>query len=298
MPRKPAFTPKPPVEKLPLAVRKNLRDNYESKKDDYESDINDVLGFALAINIDVNAVWAYGESLSAEQAGSTFTGYIDGFINGIKAFVDKYGDLGKEYFQNAVSEAQLTVTVNELGDGAPTIDADVKDGVFRILFNQGRLGYNQSWLSDAIGPAIDNAPHEGFGLFAQHSINTSYQEEIEEVQEDIGKIINMSDVVLEPNFEENYAALLEKKEDKDWQKNFGEVTLLYFNQGFDKDDMLQEGLAETLASQTFKIRVVEKTKNGSANEIVLEDGVCYIQTYPARWYYNLSQVGSGLVDML
>ncbi|KAH9478624.1 hypothetical protein JR316_0009081 [Psilocybe cubensis] len=308
MPRKPAFTPKPPVEKLPLAVRKDLRDNYESKKGDYETEIADVLGFPIAINIDVNAVWAYAEtlSLSSEQAGRTFTGYIEGFINGIKTFVEKYGDLGKEYFQNAVTEGQLTVTVNELGDAAPTIDADVKDGVFRILFKDSRLGYNQSWLNDSIGPAIDKAPHEGFGLFAQYSIKTSYEEEVEEVQEDIGKILNMSDVVLDPNFEDNYAILLAKKEDTEWQKNFGEVTLLYFknlkdqltSQGFDQDDMLQEGLAETLTSKTFKIRVVEKTKSGNTIETVLEDGTCFIQTFPARWYYNLSNSGAGLVDML
>lgn len=37
----------------------------------------------------------------------------------------------------------------------------------------------------------------------------------------------MPDVVLDPNFEENYAALL-PKEDKSWQEKFGKVLLQYF----------------------------------------------------------------------
>ncbi|KAF8951696.1 hypothetical protein BDZ97DRAFT_1884554 [Flammula alnicola] len=41
--------------------------------------------------------------------------------------------------------------------------------------------------------------------------------------------------------------------------------------------MLQEGFAEGVPSKTIKLRIVDKTKNGYANETVLEDGVVYIQ---------------------
>lgn len=95
-----------------------------------------MLGFPVKINIDVNAVWAYAQDMGAGQAGSTFTGsakyllqrvcivilieipcnrYIDGFISALKSYVDRFGDLGKEYFKNAVTKGELTVTVNELG---------------------------------------------------------------------------------------------------------------------------------------------------------------------------------------
>ncbi len=47
-------------------------------------------------------------------------------------------------------------------------------------------------------------------------------------------------------------------------------------QGFESDEMLREGLAEVLTSKTFKIRVVDKISSGS-NEVVIEDGVCYLQ---------------------
>jgi hypothetical protein len=41
--------------------------------------------------------------------------YIDGFISALKSYVDHFGALGKEYFKNAVTKGELTVTVNELG---------------------------------------------------------------------------------------------------------------------------------------------------------------------------------------
>ncbi|KAG6842917.1 hypothetical protein H0H93_002862 [Arthromyces matolae] len=114
----------------------------------------------------------------------------------------------------------------------------------------------------------------------------------------------MPDVVLDPNFEANYAAL-SVKSDQTWHKNFGTVHLAYFknglraqltSQGFKGDEMLQEGLAELLPSKTFKIRVVPKTK--STIETVLEDGVVYIQMTPDHWWYNASDAGKGLVQLL
>lgn len=222
----------------------------------------------------------------------------------------------------------------------------MKDGVFRILFKQDRFGLNQSWLADPFVKAINGGPHDGFTLLVKHSVETEYNAEVEDTQAEIGKILNLPDVVLDPNFDENYAKLL-KKADSDWQENFGKATLAYFqyvfflvsdrcmcvltfwfpqsdgvrtqikNQGFEGDDMLQEGFAEGVPSKTFKIRIVDKTKSGSALETVLEDGTVYIQvrhTWDSyrqgiilkcflqmtidRWWYNVYSAGEGLVDLL
>jgi hypothetical protein len=110
---------------------------------------------------------------------------------------------------------------------ADTITADVKDGVFRILFQESRLGYNQSWLVDPFVKAIDQAPHEGFGLLAKHSIVKGYNDEIDDVRQEIADILALPDVILDANFEENYAKML-NKDNQDWQKNFGEASLQYF----------------------------------------------------------------------
>ncbi|KDR80203.1 hypothetical protein GALMADRAFT_62602 [Galerina marginata CBS 339.88] len=237
MPKQPPFTPKPAVEKLPLAVRKDIRDNWDSKKEDFETQIADALGFPVTINVNVNEVWAYADSLSATQAGSTFSGYIGGFVSALQSYVEKYGDIGKEYFQNAVTQSEVTLTVNELGDKGETITADVNDGVFRILFRHDRLSYNMNWLNDYFAPAIDNAPHEGFGLLAKYSIKTGYEDEIEETEEEIKKILALDDLVLDPNFEENYGTLLNKS-DNDWQKNFGEATFAYFKYDYSLSEIV------------------------------------------------------------
>ena len=41
--------------------------------------------------------------------------YVDGFIDALKRYVNKFGDLGKEYFKKAVVNSELTLTVNEAG---------------------------------------------------------------------------------------------------------------------------------------------------------------------------------------
>jgi hypothetical protein len=50
------FTPKPALEKLPLAVRKDIRDNFEPKKEELETAISNLLGTPFKINFNFNAV--------------------------------------------------------------------------------------------------------------------------------------------------------------------------------------------------------------------------------------------------
>ncbi|KAF9498661.1 hypothetical protein BDN71DRAFT_1503731 [Pleurotus eryngii] len=115
----------------------------------------------------------------------------------------------------------------------------------------------------------------------------------------------MPDVVIDPSFEENYAAMKGGKPTSvNWMEKFANVTLEYFNggikaqldrQGFKDDDLLQEGLAKVPTSKTFKLWIVETMKNPGIHE-TFEDGVCYIQTTVENWEYNLPFVGEGLVD--
>ncbi|KAG6828264.1 hypothetical protein H0H92_008607 [Tricholoma furcatifolium] len=282
MPKAPAFVPKPAIEKLGLAVRKDIRDNYESQKEELEATIGKLLGVSFNVDINANEVLAYSTSTNS-SAGGMFKRYVEGFISAIKWYLDKFGDEGKNYFNEAVVKAELTLHVNELGDKGETISADIKDGTFRILFNHERLGYNTNNLNDFLLRAVESVPRAGFSIQAKTSVEEHFNSEIGELTTEIGEIIAMPDVILDPNFENNYAAL-SVKPDQTWHKNFGLVALNYFqkglknqliNQGFKGDSMLQEGLGELLTSKTFKIRVLEKTKK--TVETVLEDGVIYIQ---------------------
>jgi len=296
-----AFAPKPALAKLPLAVRKDIRDNFDAKKEDFQTRIKELVGTDFTININAAEVWAYADEGNT-SAGTCFTGYVEGFISALKTFMTKFDDNGKAFFNEAVTQSELTLAVNPLGDKGDTITSEVKEGVYRILFRHDRLGYNQNWLDDTMLPAIESAPREGFSLSAKSSIENDYEAEIEETREEINKLVG-TEVTLDPNFEEIYKALSELKE-KDWQARLGATVLSYFkglkyqleSQGFKDDDMLQEGLQEVVETKTFKVRVLPKTS--STIETVVEDGVVYIQTRPDRWGYNANDAGEGLLKLL
>ncbi|KAJ6581612.1 hypothetical protein B0H19DRAFT_514034 [Mycena capillaripes] len=299
------FTPKPALAKLPLAARKDIRDNFDDKKEDFQARIKELVGRDFTININAAEVWAYAQEGNT-STGTCFSGYVEGFISALKSFIDKYEENGKTYFNEAVAQSELTLTVNPLGDQGDTISSDVKEGVYRILFRHDRLGYNQNWLDEFMLPAIESAPHEGFSLSAKHSIEKEYEPEIDEVREAINKLAG-TEFTLDPNFDEVYKTLCkaEKVSDSLWRSRIGSVVLSYFKglkyqleyQGFKVDDeLLQEGLQEGVQSKTFRIRVVPKTKN--TTETVIEDGVVYLQCAPDRWGYNSNEYGSELLKLL
>ncbi|KAJ6577442.1 hypothetical protein B0H19DRAFT_1062063 [Mycena capillaripes] len=282
-PERPQYVPAP-RSSYGRCPHEFIRDKYDENKTDLESQISKLLGVTFTLQINPNEVVAYVKEDSRVSIGGMFTSYVNGFISALKNYLEKYGDDGKAHFNTAVSKAQLSINVNEQGDSGPTISADVKEGVYRILFNHDRVGYNMSSQNDWILPAIEAVPSGGFSLQAKNSIESSYNGEIEDLQKEIAQITGIADVVLDPNFEENYQALMALPDTK-WQGNFGRVHFAYFSglkgqlerQGFKKDDMLQEGLQEVLESKTFKIRIVQKTKDNKTNEIVIEDGVAYLQ---------------------
>ncbi|KAJ6503783.1 hypothetical protein C8R45DRAFT_818142 [Mycena sanguinolenta] len=229
MPKAVPFTPKPAIAKLPLAVRKDIRDNFDAKKEDFQAQIKELTGVDFPININAAEVWAYAAA-DDTSAGRCFSAYVEGFISALKAFMEKFKDNGKTYFNDAVTQSELTITVNPLGDKGNTIDSAVKDGVYCILFRHDRLGCNQSWLKDTMLRAIESAPREGFSLSAKHSIEVDYEDKIEELQEAINALCGVP-FTLDPNFEEIYEVLTEAKDkvnDAGWRESIGRTVFQYF----------------------------------------------------------------------
>ncbi|KAJ6558308.1 hypothetical protein B0H19DRAFT_946078 [Mycena capillaripes] len=229
MPKPAPFTPKPAVAKLPLAVRKDIRDNFDAKKEDFQARIKALVGTDFTININAAEVWAYAEEGNT-SAGTCFSGYVEGFISALTNYTKKYDENGKIHFNETVNQSELTLGVNLKGDNGETINSEVKDGVYRILFRHDRLGCNQNWLDDTMLPAIESVPREGFSLSAKHSIENDYESEIDELREEMNKIVG-TEITLDPNFEENYKNLCEaKSNDKDnsWQGSIGSTVLSYF----------------------------------------------------------------------
>jgi len=302
------FVPKPAIEKLPLAARKDLRDNYENKKAELETKVAEQLGIdSFTSNINPNEVWAYNKD-ERSSIGGTLYRYLDGFTDAVRWYVEKFGDIGKEHFNDAVTQHELTVAVNPIGDKAPTIDCEIKDGVFRILFNHQSLGSNTGYINDYFINAIQNVPREGLSVKAKYSVDKYWEAEAEELTEKLETITGLKGLVLEPNFEANFKAIVAQQKDDRWHENFGRGTFAYFDdglkyqlerQGFNGDEMLQEGLAEVATAKKFGLRVVEKTQKPNAySEIVIEEGEVWIQIAPEKWWVNVSDAGAGLVDLL
>lgn len=63
---------KAPVDKLPLAVRKELRDEYTAKIPELEAKITELLGEEWKLDVNPNLVYAYAEpdSYAATALGS------------------------------------------------------------------------------------------------------------------------------------------------------------------------------------------------------------------------------------
>ncbi|KAJ6518894.1 hypothetical protein C8R45DRAFT_949652 [Mycena sanguinolenta] len=223
------FTPKPALDRLPLVARKDLRENFEDKQEDFQSRIKTLLGKDFTININAEEVWAYAAEENT-SIGGNFSGYVEGFISALESFLGKYGEDGKTYFNEAVTQSQLTLTVNLVGDKAETITSDIKDGVYRILFNHKQLGYNQHWQTDHILPAVESVPREDFSLSVKYSIKVDYEANVEPLRQEINKLCG-AEFILDPNLEENYKVLSaanNKIREKDWRVRFGTTVLSYF----------------------------------------------------------------------
>ncbi|KAJ7615792.1 hypothetical protein B0H17DRAFT_1152778 [Mycena rosella] len=241
------FAPKPAVAKLPLAAR-----------------IKELVGTDFTININAAEVWAYAEEGNT-SAGTCFSRYVEGFISAIKNFMDKFDDNGKAFFNEAVTQA----AGNPLGDKGETITSEILEG---------------RRLNDTMLPAIESAPREGCSLSAKSSIENDFEGEIDELREEINKLVG-TEVTLDPK--EIYKALAALK-DNAWQARIGATAMKYFqgmkyqleSQGFKDDEMLQEGLQEVIETKRFKLRVVAKTN--STIETIIEDGVVYVQCVADR----------------
>ncbi|KAJ3570559.1 hypothetical protein NP233_g4323 [Leucocoprinus birnbaumii] len=302
MPRS-TFTPKEPITKLPLAVRKE-RTSMKQKKGEIEARIATALKITkFTFNLNPNKLWAY--NTFDQNAGNI---YVEGFANALDAFIEYYGEEGVSEFNTVVTKAELTVTVNEEGEDAPTITARVQDGVFQILFQQERLGYNTSLLGrDEILTAVDSVHRQGLAFEAKASITQNWKPECDDVRGALAEILDIQDIKLDPNFKDNYEKVSsEKEDDNSFKRSFGAATLAYFeglknwleSNKVKGDGMVQEAIRESLSEKIIKLRVVDKVKNGYYCGVAFQDGVLYLETTPTYWYTNTSDIAEKLIDLL
>ncbi|KAI0445183.1 hypothetical protein F4803DRAFT_508803 [Xylaria telfairii] len=308
----------PPVEKLPLAIRKSLRDDWDAKKGGIESKLSEILGVAWTINVNPNQIYAYSDSsaYAKENLGACLYEYFDDASRRLREFEEKYGEDGLNELNTIAHAHVLTLDVDE-NKRFTYCGADVVDGQLRLVFAPDRLGTNISSCldRDVLLKALNDAPApDGASLsyMARTSIRENYDPKIEEIRTRIGELVGKPDIKLNPSWEENFAKLQEeskkKKTDltKDWEQYFGAWSRSYFDglvsqlqwQKFEDDELLQEGFNDVISKGEIVFRIVDKLVKGSYNEAVIEDGVLYLQTIPAKWGTNTDNAAEKLVDML
>ena len=237
---------------------------------------------------------------------------MEPFISNLKEFLNKFEDDGKSEINSACYKHQVTLYPDTEGKFS-YCGSIVSEGVLQLVFRETYLGTNVSDASSDIANALKNAtPLAGGGqvldIIARHSISTDYDPEIGKIQKKIGAAVNLPSIKLNPNFENN-AIQLKKHGDvvgPDWNTNFGKFTYDYFyyladqiqRDGFNGDDMLQEGFQEGVPKGEITLRVVDKLVKGSYNEVVIEDGVLYLQTVPTYWGTNIADTGTELMNLL
>ncbi|CAK7217022.1 hypothetical protein SEUCBS140593_003064 [Sporothrix eucalyptigena] len=303
----------PPAEKLALAVRKGVRDEYESKKEGLEKQLSDKLGVAWTFDINPLAIAPYaGDS----NLGYMLHSYADGAVYMLKYFADKQGAEGVAEL-NAIAHAHtITLDVDEAGTNTYN-GCEVKDGKLVILFNEKNFGVNtgQAFEVDKVLAALNAAPPAPGGdgapklsFAARNSIRNDYEPKAEEIRQKIVKLLGREDIKLEPNFEGLYATLSANKTkvDSDYESRMGYLVGEYFDglaylmqyQKFGEDDMLQEGFNEAVETGIITFRIVDQLKYGSYCEVVIEDGKLYVQSNLDRYGVNTGQAAEKLVDQL
>ncbi|KAK9424860.1 putative Glycosyltransferase 2-like domain-containing protein [Seiridium unicorne] len=288
----------PPVEKLPLAVRKNLRDDWDNKKADIEKELSDVLTVPWTVEVNPNQIYAYaGDGYAKESPGSCIAGYINGAIYQLKSYESSFGKEGLKELNSIAHKHVITMDV----DDAKRFNyggVDVHEGNLRILFAPDNLGVNIDYAceKETLQKALNEAaPAEGssepLSFATRTGIRQDYDPKIEEIRENIANLIAKPDIKLNPNFEETFAKLkeesrVEKTElREDWEKYIGYMAFQYFEglvsqmqwQKFENDDLLQEGFNEAVDKGEITLRIVDRLKEGLYGECEVEDGVLYLQ---------------------
>ncbi|KAI8627621.1 hypothetical protein F5Y19DRAFT_465808 [Xylariaceae sp. FL1651] len=308
----------PPVEKLPLALRKNVRDAWDAKKEELEGKISEILGTPWTIDVNPNQIYAYAnDGYAKESLGACIYAYFDGARGRLEEFENKYGEDGVKELNTICHTHVLTMDVDDQ-KRFTYCGSDVQDGQLRLLFAPDRLGSNISQCldRDVLLKALNDAPvpeDASLSFVVRTSIRQDYDPKIQEIQAKVAEILNKPDIKLTADWDGIYAKLkaesLVKKTDlrKDWEYSMGNLARCYFDglvsqlqwQKFEDDELLQEGFHDVADKGEFVLRVVDKLSGSdSYNECVIENGVVYLQTVPKNWGSNVDNAAKKLVDML
>lgn len=205
----------------------------------------------------------------------------------MRDFFDQNGNEARDEINEICSAHVLTIDYDDTNTVSYCGVKVSPERQLVILFSGNNLGTNASDAANSnnLTKALNDAPSpRPMNFTARNSIRNGYNPRIEQIQQKLKEMLQQ-DVSLVPNFETNFEKLTgNTNASSGWEWTFGNAHLAYFEGlalqlqygKFGEDDMLREGLLETVDKHAVHIRVVDQIK-GSYNEAVVEDGILYLQ---------------------
>ncbi|KAL8307121.1 hypothetical protein RB593_005830 [Gaeumannomyces tritici] len=236
----------PPAEKLPLALRKNVRDDWENKKEGFEKELTELLGGVEWSLKEINplAIWPYhNDGYAKESLGSCIAAYVAGAIYQLKYFIQQHGEEEAVKEINEIAyEHSMILDFDEEKKLGSYGGVEIADGRIRLGFAPQCLGTNVDYCIDGtkFAQALnDAAPAPGtsapMSYLARNDIRMEYDAKIEETRKKLAEMLERPEIKLVPNFEEAFAKMTEAKaKDKkkvmrdDWQQNLGNFVRRYY----------------------------------------------------------------------
>lgn len=218
--------------------------------------------------------------------------YVKGFVRQLEAYLQLYGDDGKEELNTVCPNHSITL---EAANIDRDISCDVNDGNLRILFREKRLGVNTSSASVyKVEDAVNNAPLPAscsprMSFTARQSVRLQFDNQIEEVRLTVASILHVPSIKFTPNFEQIFDDIKVIRRARHagsiWEENFGRTGLSYYKNAFQdvvsrsfaNDEILIEAFQEAVYENEVCLRIVDKLNTDNSFEGVIEGGVLYIQ---------------------
>ncbi|RDW69990.1 hypothetical protein BP5796_08387 [Coleophoma crateriformis] len=297
------------VSKVPLSVRKNVRDGWEARIPGFSEELKTLLGREWTFKISPAYLFTFAEDDSYAQRclGECISGYVEGFIYQLKRYLCTHGDLLRQELDTVVTSHSLTIIPSNDVNYCGCI---IQDGVLELLFHPQYFGTNISDAAAELSHVLSSAPQSGkasaLSFLCRHSIKTDYDAKINRTLQNARIALLNAELTFEPEFEDNAAKLKGSKDVRsDWESNLGDWTRQYFDgflevlrrQKFEGDELLQEGFNEAVRNGVVRLRVVDELASGY-NEVILEYGDLIMQTTPQNWGCNTSDAAVGLMDIL
>lgn len=308
-----------PVEKLPLASRKNIRDEYEAQASEITKTISNLLKEPYKVEVDFNLFYAHGvaadNSWIKSSPGAAAINYLESLVSYLKRYTEEgeYTD-AIQTFNELVPERRITLQPDE---NISYSGCRVKDGVFEITYKSGGPGVNVDYACQDLAETLDKAlaekdPH-ALPTIAKRSIRDDWDKEKDNVTKTVKDELLGADVKLLADYDAIWKTIAEaKKVDssidlKSIAHNFGKTIYDYFD-GFasqvkykiKKDDMVVEGFMEATSTGEIWIEVAPQgtSLKNSYHEIEFKDGKFILRTVPGNWGTNSWSVTEGMIDLL